>query len=94
MPQSCSWCQNPARGPIPTVPHLHGAEDLSAYDGHPDAWFTPGSAQTGPGFVTTTYNYPNQQEATTLWFHDHALGIVEESKGDRRRSGFGPLACS
>ena len=23
-----------------------------------------------------TYNYVNQQEATTLWFHDHALGIV------------------
>ena len=69
-------CQVPASGPIPTVPHLHGAEDLSAYDGHPDAWFTPGAAITGPGFVTTTYNYANQQEATTLWFHDHALGAV------------------
>jgi FtsP/CotA-like multicopper oxidase with cupredoxin domain len=69
-------CQVPASGPIPTVPHLHGAEDLSAYDGHPDAWFTPGFAQKGPGFVSNTYNYPNQQEATTLWFHDHSLGIV------------------
>jgi FtsP/CotA-like multicopper oxidase with cupredoxin domain len=69
-------CQVPASGPIPTVPHLHGAEDLSQYDGHPDAWFTPGFAQKGPGFVTNTYNYPNQQEATTLWFHDHSLGIV------------------
>jgi spore coat protein A len=71
-----SACQSPASGPIPTVPHLHGAEVLSAYDGHPDAWFTPGLAQTGPGFVSNTYNYPNQQEATTLWFHDHALGVV------------------
>jgi FtsP/CotA-like multicopper oxidase with cupredoxin domain len=69
-------CQVPASGPIPTVPHLHGGEDLSAYDGHPDAWFTPGFAQKGQGFVTNTYNYVNQQEATTLWFHDHALGSV------------------
>jgi FtsP/CotA-like multicopper oxidase with cupredoxin domain len=69
-------CQVPASGPIPTVPHLHGAEVLSAYDGHPDAWFTPGFAQKGPGFVSNAYNYVNQQEATTLWFHDHSLGMV------------------
>jgi spore coat protein A, manganese oxidase len=69
-------CQAPYSGPVPVVPHLHGAEVLSAFDGHPDAWFTPGSAQTGPGFVSTVYNYPNQQEATTLWFHDHSLGTT------------------
>ncbi|HLK39936.1 MAG TPA: multicopper oxidase domain-containing protein [Polyangiaceae bacterium] len=69
-------CQVPYAGPVPTVPHLHGAEVLSAYDGHPDAWFTPGQAQKGRGFVSSTYNYPNQQEATTLWFHDHALGTT------------------
>jgi spore coat protein A, manganese oxidase len=69
-------CQVPASGPIATVPHLHGAEVLSAYDGQPDAWFTSGFAQKGKGFVTNTYNYVNQQEATTLWFHDHALGTV------------------
>jgi spore coat protein A len=69
-------CQVPYVGPVPTVPHLHGAEVLSAFDGHPDAWFTPGLAQKGQGFVTNTYNYVNQQEATTLWFHDHSLGVV------------------
>jgi FtsP/CotA-like multicopper oxidase with cupredoxin domain len=26
--------------------------------------------------VSSTYNYTNAQEATTLWFHDHTLGIV------------------
>ncbi|MDP9151967.1 MAG: multicopper oxidase domain-containing protein [Myxococcota bacterium] len=67
-------CGVPYVGPVATVPHLHGAEVLSAFDGHPDAWFTPGMAQTGPGFVSNQYNYPNAQEATTLWFHDHALG--------------------
>ena len=69
-------CLQPASGPIPAVAHLHGAEVLSASDGHPDSWFTPNNAMTGPGFVSSTYNYVNRQEATTLWFHDHALGTT------------------
>jgi FtsP/CotA-like multicopper oxidase with cupredoxin domain len=69
-------CQNPSAEPIATVAHLHGAEVLSAFDGHPDAWFTPNSAIKGPGFVSNTYNYVNTQEATTLWFHDHSLGTT------------------
>jgi len=69
-------CTQPYSGPIPAVVHLHGNEVYSAYDGHPDAWWTPGFAQKGKSFLTNTYNYPNAQEATTLWFHDHTLGIV------------------
>ena len=69
-------CLQPGSGPIPAVAHLHGAEVLSAFDGHPDAWFTPSAAMTGPAFVSNTYNYPNTQDATTLWFHDHALGTT------------------
>jgi spore coat protein A len=69
-------CTQPYAGPIPTVVHLHGNEVLSQYDGHPDAWWTPGFAQKGRAFVSNVYNYLNQQEATTLWFHDHALGVV------------------
>jgi spore coat protein A len=69
-------CTEPYAGPIPAVVHLHGAEVLSQYDGHPDAWFTPGEAQKGAGFVSSTYNYGNSQEATTLWYHDHSLGAV------------------
>jgi FtsP/CotA-like multicopper oxidase with cupredoxin domain len=70
---------NPFTGPVPAVVHLHGAEVPSAFDGNPDTWFTPGSPGTrivGPAFVTDTYSYPNGQEATTLWFHDHALGAT------------------
>ncbi len=63
-------------GPVPIVTHLHGGEVPSAFDGHPEAWFTPGLAIKGPTFVTNTYIYPNGQEATTLWYHDHALGIT------------------
>ena len=47
-----------------------------AYDGGPDAWFTQGAATTGPGYPGATYNYPNNQQEGTIWFHDHALGIT------------------
>ena len=57
--------------PIPrvrNVVHLHGAKVQPDSDGYPEAWFTPGKS--------ALYFYPNQQQATTLWYHDHALGIV------------------
>jgi FtsP/CotA-like multicopper oxidase with cupredoxin domain len=42
----------------------------------PDAWWTPGFGRKGPGFVSDTYTYPNTQEPTTLWYHDHTLGAT------------------
>lgn len=65
-----------AQMPVPIVPHLHGGENHSIFDGHPDAWFTAGEEKKGPEFVTSIYHYPNMQEPTTLWYHDHALGIT------------------
>ena len=56
--------------------HLHGIKVLPDSDGYPEAWFTKGFAQTGPFFESELYNYPNDQPATTLWYHDHALGIT------------------
>jgi spore coat protein A len=67
---------SPYRGPPPVVTHLHGGAVPSAFDGNPDSWFTPGQAITGPAFSTNTYVYPNAQDAATLWFHDHALGLT------------------
>ena len=60
------------------VPHLHGGHILSAWDGIPDAWFAPpgASPMTGPGFFGTTFEYANDQRATTLWYHDHAAGVT------------------
>jgi spore coat protein A, manganese oxidase len=60
------------------VPHLHGGHILSAWDGIPDAWFAPpgSSPMTGPGFFGTTFEYANDQRATTLWYHDHAAGVT------------------
>ncbi len=64
-----------AQSPVPVVTHLHGGEVPSASDGHPTAWFTAGGL-IGPAYSTSRYTYPNMQQPTTLWYHDHALGIT------------------
>ena len=53
---------------VRTVPHLHGSRTSSESDGLPEKWFTPGEK--------AHYTYPNNQQAATLWYHDHALGIT------------------
>jgi FtsP/CotA-like multicopper oxidase with cupredoxin domain len=63
-------------GPMPVATHLHGGEVGPAFDGGPDAWESPGGAITGPGFPGNTYTYHNEQQESTIWFHDHALGIT------------------
>ena len=68
-------------GYVPIVTHLHGGHNDSIYDGLPDQWFTQsgggnGPRDVGPEFVTSTMTYDNTQEAATLWYHDHALGIT------------------
>ena len=60
---------------IPVVPHLHGGHTESASDGLPEQWWTP-LGMTGATFVKTLYTYDNDQEASTLWYHDHVLGIT------------------
>jgi spore coat protein A len=61
-------CPHGAVDDAKTVVHLHGGHVPSAVDGHPEATFLPGNQ--------VTYVYPNNQDAATLWFHDHALGIT------------------
>jgi spore coat protein A len=51
-----------------TVVHLHGGHVPSAVDGYPENTILPGQQ--------TTYVYPNHQDAATLWYHDHAMGIT------------------
>ena len=65
-----------AAGNVPTVAHLHGGHTESASDGLPEAWFTQNSKVVGRYFLKTNYVYDNSQEAATLWYHDHALGIT------------------
>jgi spore coat protein A, manganese oxidase len=72
-----------AQSPVTLVTHLHGGEVQSTSDGGPNAWFTATGVH---GSDYTTYKptsansavdyYPNQQLATTLWYHDHAMGLT------------------
>jgi spore coat protein A, manganese oxidase len=52
---------------VRTAIHVHGASVPPESDGYPENWQTPGQ----------TYRavYPLKQEAATLWYHDHAMGI-------------------
>lgn len=56
---------------VRAMTHLHGAFVAADSDGSPAV--TP----DGFGFGDTqTVHYPNEQPATLLWFHDHALGAT------------------
>jgi len=66
---------------VPVVTHLHGGHVEAASDGDPEAWFTPGFAERGPAFLQEVYRYANDQEAGTLWYHDHALGLTRLNVG-------------
>lgn len=61
---------------VKTVVHLHGAHVEPESDGYPEAWFTRNYALTGPSFTKKVYKYTNHQRATTLWYHDHAMGAT------------------
>ena len=52
---------------VRTAVHVHGAVVPAESDGFPENWQTPGQ----------TYQavYPLRQDAATLWYHDHAMGI-------------------
>ncbi|HZD43904.1 MAG TPA: multicopper oxidase [Methanomicrobiales archaeon] len=72
-----------AQRPVALATHLHGGEDQSTSDGNPDAWWTV-NGQHGKYYSTNetttpnaaVYYYPNKQPPTTLWYHDHALGVT------------------
>ncbi|AHJ28255.1 multicopper oxidase domain-containing protein [Nodularia spumigena CS-584] len=55
----------------PAVVHLHGGHTESASDGLPDEWYTQDYEITGPDWVQKIDLYDNNQEAATLWYHDH-----------------------
>jgi FtsP/CotA-like multicopper oxidase with cupredoxin domain len=51
-----------------TVVHLHGALTNAGNDGWAHNGVQPGHAQLT--------EYPNEQAATTLWYHDHAMAVT------------------
>ena len=63
----------PGQPQVRTVVHLHGAKVLPQFDGYPESWFTNAATNVnGPNY--RVYQYPNDQQATMLWYHDHSLG--------------------
>jgi spore coat protein A len=52
---------------VRAVVHVHGARVPADSDGFPEHWTVPGHS--------VTYRYPNKQDAATLWYHDHTMGI-------------------
>lgn len=67
---------DPGKPSVRTVVHLHGGRVTPESDGYPEAWFTRNFKNVGPTFTNKVYQYPNCQRPTTLWYHDHALGIT------------------
>jgi spore coat protein A len=53
---------------VRTVAHVHGARVPADSDGWPEDAFPLGRS--------LIYRYPNMQDAATLWYHDHAMGIT------------------
>lgn len=51
-----------------TVIHLHGGNVEAESDGYPEDTYLPGQSNV--------YNFNNNQEAATLWYHDHSIGMT------------------
>ena len=72
--------------PVPTVVHLHGGRTPPAHDGYPIDFILPAgrpvslqSHATDSGDLsdgTRVYEYPLDQPAATLWYHDHRMDFT------------------
>ncbi len=60
----------PAANNLPAGYYTSGSQYASFKDKFKAAW----GDDWGPG--TATFQYPNDQRATTLWYHDHTLGMT------------------
>ncbi len=54
-----------------TSVHLHGSDSLPQYDGYASDVTMPGEFKD--------YRYPNDQNARTLWYHDHGVHHTAEN---------------
>ena len=82
---------SPYTGPVPIVTHVHGAHVADHSDGFPEAWYLPHASNIPDGYATqgtryasarpgppgaAVFQYTNDQRASTLWYHDHTLGMT------------------
>ncbi|MFI9845793.1 multicopper oxidase family protein [Nonomuraea sp. NPDC051941] len=54
---------------VPTSTHLHGGVTPPGSDGYPTDLVAPGGG-------TKDYDYPLEQRAATLWYHDHRMDFT------------------
>lgn len=81
----------PYVGPVPIITHVHGAHVGPKSDGYPEAWYLPDANNIPEGHSTkgsrydteepaepgsAVFLYPNDQRETTIWYHDHAMGMT------------------
>src|SRR5215207_10013643 len=57
--------------PFESNVHLHGGYVPAEHDGHP--------MDVIPAGGSFDYHYPNDQDAATLWYHDHAHGRTSKT---------------
>jgi spore coat protein A len=85
IPAPGSACAANYQGAIPATVHLHGGEVPPEDDGGPDSWYTSDGKAVGPEFYskagsaptnTEVLTYPNTQQASPIWFHDHTMGAT------------------
>ncbi len=75
--------------PRPVSVHLHGGVTPPESDGYPTDLILPASAQNGASSMHAghgssqgvshgfkDYEYPNEQRAATLWYHDHRMDFT------------------
>lgn len=72
--------------PVPAVVHLHGGVTPPEHDGYPtdlilpdEHWHEHGHGHHRGGDATVgtrVYEYPNEQRAATLWYHDHRMDFT------------------
>ncbi|NKQ53961.1 multicopper oxidase domain-containing protein [Amycolatopsis sp. K13G38] len=53
---------------VPVVVHLHGGRTPPEHDGYPTDTIAPGAVRD--------YEYPLDQRAATLWYHDHRMDFT------------------
>jgi FtsP/CotA-like multicopper oxidase with cupredoxin domain len=94
-PDCAGTTHDPYTGPVPMIVHLHGAHDRSDSDGIPEAWYLPAGAGAVEAYTrgsdwnqtpgvpkqdgAAVFDYPNDQPATLLFFHDHTLGVTAQN---------------
>lgn len=66
---------------LPTSVHLHGSYSRAPFEGWAEDTTNPGQYKD--------YYYPNSQEGRTMWYHDHAMGIVSLAAGGFKGTGGG-----